>query len=523
MSDKSDSSAAALLDALQSVLSEVAKPSQVLKTILGQAVERTGADRGVFVEVSGKGKLTYRVLYRFQRDDLQGEAGRFSRSICTSVLEQGEGLLLGNALDDPRFRNQESVQDLKLISALCVPIRAGESIDALVHLESDRTNHFSPEHREILRPLAEVAGNALAALRAGEGVMRERDAARESARLAREELTEQRELLARDWSFGRFIGRSAAVRELEQAVYKAAKTEFPVLLLGETGTGKSILARVLHHAGPRGKHSLVTVFCPSLEKSMVETELFGHRRGAFTGAVADRVGKVQVAERGTLFLDEIGELPPEIQPKLLRLLQERSYERVGDPTERMSDVRVIAATNRDLEQEVRQGRFRRDLYERLNYVPIRVPPLRARTDDLPLLLRHFLDQTEAGRWVELAPDTLAALCRLEFDWPGNVRHVEQLAVRLAMEAEPDQPLSLEEVLQLLGPDSERSRPAGDAADEAEAGLEAGLPTLLARQEKKWLDQAVRRYPDLTRQELAEKLKISESALYKKLRFYGIGG
>ena len=153
-------------------------------------------------------------------------------------------------------------------------------------------------------------------------------------------------------------------------------------MLGETGTGKSIVARVIHYAGPRASGPLVTVFCPSLEKGMVEAELFGHRRGAFTGAVADRLGKVQAADHGTLFLDEIGELPLEIQPKLLRLLQEKTYERVGDAEERTADVRVIAATNRDLEHEVQAGRFRRDLYERLNYVPMRIPPLRERPEDI---------------------------------------------------------------------------------------------------------------------------------------------
>src|SRR5207249_4746150 len=139
-------------------------------------------------------------------------------------------------------------------------------------------------------------------------------------------------------------------------------------------------------------------------KGMVEAELFGHRKGAFTGALSDRVGKVQAADRGTIFLDEIGDLPLEIQPKLLRLLQEKTYERVGDSVERRADVRVVAATNRDLEEEVRAGRFRRDLYERLNFVPIRVPPLRERTEDSPLLLRHCLDQHESGRWIELSQD-----------------------------------------------------------------------------------------------------------------------
>src|SRR6185369_4780887 len=215
-------------------------------------------------------------------------------------------------------------------------------------------------------------------------------------------------------------------------LYRAAPTQAAILLLGENGTGKSVLAREVHRRSNNKEGPLVTVSCPSLSRELLESELFGHVKGAFTGAVRDTWGKVAAAESGTLFLDEIGELPLEIQPKLLRLLQEQTYEPLGDAKERRADVRIIAATNRDLEREVAEGRFRRDLFERLNYVPVRVPPLRERREDLPLLLRHALDQIETGRWVELTPEAEQALVSLDFAWPGNVRHVEQLAARLSM-------------------------------------------------------------------------------------------
>jgi Nif-specific regulatory protein len=509
MLGEGDQSAAKLMAAVQAVLTQVAKPSQVLKTILSMALSQTGADRGVFVEVFQSGELAYRVLYRFQREDLSGEAGRFSRGIFARVLETGQSLLLADALNDPSFMGQQSIQDYRLVSTLCVPIKVKGAIAALVHLESKRPGHFKEEHQQLLESLMGIASIALETLQAGESVLQERDS-------AREELEENREALIREWSFGRFVGRTTCVRELEKIVRKAAATDFPILMIGETGTGKSILARVLHHGSSRAKKSFVTVFCPSLEKGMVEAELFGHKRGAFTGAVTDRVGKVQAASGGTLFLDEIGELPAEIQPKLLRLLQEKSYERIGEAAERKADVRVIAATNRDLEEEVQAGRFRRDLYERLNYVPIRIPPLRERREDIPLLLRHCLDQTDAGRWVELSDDALQFLIGMDFTWPGNVRHIEQLAVRLAMEDRPGA-VGPQEIRNMLGAVSQDESGGGVEA----VSLEAGLPALLAGEEKKWIEEALRRYPQMTRAELAEKLKVSESALYKKLRIYGI--
>src|SRR6185436_19636821 len=174
-----------------------------------------------------------------------------------------------------------------------------------------------------------------------------------------------------------------------------------------------------------------------------------HKRGAFTGATSDRQGHVQVADGGTLFLDEVGELPLEIQPKLLRFLQDRGFERVGDPRELKADVRIIAATNRDLALEVQKGRFRRDLYDRLNFLPIRVPPLRQRVEDIPLLLRHCLDQSPPGRWIQLTAEATTYLQSLDFSWPGNVRHVEQLVARLATEG-LEGPASALVVARLLG-------------------------------------------------------------------------
>jgi transcriptional regulator with GAF, ATPase, and Fis domain len=529
--------------ALRGVLTRVAEPDAVLRVVLQQAVDLTGATRGVFVEVSPGGELAFSVLHAYRADALH-DSGHYSRAVFARCLESGEDLLLANAVEDMPVAGKETVRLYRMAAVLCMPIRAGGRIAALVHLEHARPGAFDDSHRSMLRPLIELAGPVLEALAAGRDVLQERDRLAESERRLREEAEESRSLLAQQWSFGRFVGRSPPVRELESRLRRAAATSWPVLLLGETGTGKGILARILHSASARATRPFVTVFCPSLDAALVESELFGHRRGAFTGAVQDRAGKVQAAESGTLFLDEIGDLPLGMQPRLLRLLQERTYERVGDPAERVADVRVVAATSRDLESEVRAGSFRRDLFERLNYLPVRVPPLRERRGDIPRILRHALDRSEEGRWIEVDPGAERWLVDLDFAWPGNVRHLEQLAARIVLES-PGRPVTAADLRRLLGTGEAESGPEA-AADPGAGGrsaaaggrapapatalagspdvdLDAGLPTLLKESERGWLDEALRRHPDITRAELAARLKISEAALYKKLRQYGLGG
>jgi transcriptional regulator with GAF, ATPase, and Fis domain len=465
------------------------------------------------------------VLHRHAQRHFTGTAGEYSRSIFRHVLATGAPAHIENALDDDRFRHRQSIQNLRLVSILCLPIRVGGEIAALLYLEHGTPGHFQQSHARLLASLLEISGPALEAMQAGRQVLRESEELQATAGRVRQEVEEARTLLSHDWPFGRFVGRSPVVRLLEEEVRKAAGSEFPVLITGETGTGKSILARVVHHGGPRSRQAFVTVFCPTLERGLVEAELFGHRRGAFTGADKDRPGKVPAAEGGSLFLDEISSLPPEIQAKLLRLLQERAYEPLGEARERTADVRFIAATNRDLEEQVRSGAFRRDLHERLNFAPIRIPALRERTEDIPLLLRHFLDRHDHGRWVEVEPRASAYLQDLDFAWPGNVRHIEQLAARIIMEG-LERPVTPADVARLLGSAPVAASVAGDRnTDPPAAGggaaLDAGLPALMQEAERRWLQTALQAHPGLTRAELAAKLKISESALYKKLRAYDL--
>ena len=230
---------------------------------------------------------------------------------------------------------------------------------------------------------------------------------------------------------GPLIGNSVAFREVTEAIAMVAPVDSAVLLLGETGTGKELIARAIHDAGPRRHQRFVAVNCAAIPVSLLESELFGHERGAFTGAVSQTIGRFQAADGGTLFLDEVGDLPLELQPKLLRALQEQQVERLGSGGRVTSvDVRVIAATNQDLEQMVQQRAFRADLFYRLNVFPIRVPPLRERVEDIPLLVAHFVRTLaeRQGKTIEEVPDEVMATLKRN-SWPGNVRELQNVIER----------------------------------------------------------------------------------------------
>lgn len=231
-------------------------------------------------------------------------------------------------------------------------------------------------------------------------------------------------------NFEEIIGRSDAIRNVLQAVETVAPTEANVVIGGETGTGKELIARALHNLSSRGDKTLIKVNCSSIPRELFESEFFGHVKGAFTGALRNRTGRFELADQGTLFLDEVGEIPLEMQSKLLRVLQEGQFERVGDERTRKVDVRVVAATNRTLKHEVEEGRFRQDLYYRLNVFPIEVPPLRDRREDIPLLAAHFLEQGARGiqrNGLSLTKENIRHL--QSYDWPGNVRELQNVIER----------------------------------------------------------------------------------------------
>src|SRR5206468_1701797 len=230
--------------------------------------------------------------------------------------------------------------------------------------------------------------------------------------------------------FGDIVGTSGALRNVLNQIEVVAPTESTVLLLGETGTGKELIARAILNVSSRSNRPFVKLNCAAIPSGLLESELFGHEKGAFTGAVAQRIGRFELAHGGTLFLDEVGDIPVELQPKLLRVLQEHEFERLGSTRTQRVDVRMVAATNRNMEQMVGDKQFREDLYFRLNVFPIRIPPLRERAGDIPLLVRHYVDKyaQRMNKRIETIPEeAMAALCR--YSWPGNIRELQNFIER----------------------------------------------------------------------------------------------
>jgi DNA-binding NtrC family response regulator len=328
-----------------------------------------------------------------------------------------------------------------------------------------------------------------------------------------------RQQLDRRYGLEAIIGESAAMTEVLDTVRQVAPSKATVLLLGESGTGKELVARALHQLSPRARGALVTVHCAALSPTVLESELFGHEKGAFTGAHERRIGRFEQAQGGTLFLDEIGEIDAALQIKLLRVLGERTFERVGSNKTLAVDVRLVAATNKDLEAMVRSGTFREDLFFRLSVVPIHLPPLRGRPGDIPLLAQHFLEQstTENGKTITgFAVEAMEAL--MGYRWPGNVREL-RTAVEHAVVLCRGSVVTLRDL-----PPAVRSGGSGVGAGagiEAGAALESGKLTV-KEAEKQLIIRALKESGG-NRTEAARRVGVSRRTLHRKLHEYGLEG
>ena len=383
-------------------------PQTLFKRLLQAVVELSRAEKG-FVIVLRDGNRELAASHNVGSETL--DLSRVSDSIIDLVMRDRRPVIVSDAMNDRKFGRSRSVVDLKLSSVMCVPLLYRNDMLGVLYLGNDAvTGLFTQQDLDLVQIWASHASLIVhTALMLNE--------LKTSNRNLREQLRRSGQ--------GGIIGSSPAMKAVFRMIRKIAPTDISVLVLGETGTGKELVARELHRLSDRSRQPFVSINCGAIPENLLESELFGHKKGSFTGAVTDKVGKFEAAHGGTLFLDEIGEMPMPLQVKLLRVLQERAIERVGELKPRSVDIRVVSATNKDLEEEIREGRFREDLFYRLNEVSLELPPLRERGDDIHEIARFFLAkyaEQYGSKTNGFANEAVRAM--LNYYWPGNVRQLE---------------------------------------------------------------------------------------------------
>ena len=375
-------------------------------TVTGGAASLKGSGGG-----DGDGRWVVRASRNVDKTAISDPEGGISDSIVQKVIAEGRALIVSDATTDTTFKTSESVVALQLSSVMCAPLVAQAEVIGCLYVGNDKVKElFRKPQLDLLSIFASQASLIL------QNAMLLTALRQDKAKLENE---------LRDKRFGEIIGACASMREVFRKLEKVAGTDISVLITGETGTGKELVAREIHRRSGRADGPFVTINCGAIPENLIESELFGHVKGAFTGAVADRPGKFHIANGGSLFLDEIGELPINLQVKLLRVLQERVVIRVGSSKPEKVDIRVIAATNRDLEQMTRDNTFREDLYYRLNVVNLWLPPLRDRGDDVLIIAKTLLSKyaEEYNSPVRgFSPAAIAAIKK--YNWPGNIRQLE---------------------------------------------------------------------------------------------------
>ncbi|MBI4709542.1 MAG: nif-specific transcriptional activator NifA [Nitrospirae bacterium] len=395
---------------------------QNLSSVMSTLASLLEMQRGcVFLLDSISKELRIIAAHGLAKENIERGKYRIGEGIVGRVVEKGVPMVIPNIGKEPLFLNRTGSRPKKDgISFLCVPVKFKNEI--LGVLSVDRI--YSEEEGDVdddLRVLNIVASLIAQFVKLWESF----------ERVEKEKESLKKELKGR-YKIENIIGPSDRMQEVFEAVHRVAPSKASVILRGESGTGKELIAKAIHYRSPRSKGPFVKINCASIPEGLLESELFGHEKGAFTGAVTSRSGKFELANGGTIFLDEIGDLPVTLQPKILRVLQEREFERVGGEKTIKADVRLIAATSRNLEDLVSKNKFREDLYYRLNVVPVFLPALRDRKEDIPLLTEHFLNRfnEENNKSISISPEALRAL--VECDWPGNVRELENTIERLVV-------------------------------------------------------------------------------------------
>jgi len=410
----SDSRRLAILYDVGTAINSTVDLPELLARILITIFDVVPAERGAVV-LWDDSEGQWRPAAAYARDPAARPGDiAISRAIIEKAFEAGQPLLSADATADARFGPSDSIEALAIRSTICCPLALRGQRLGVLHLDTRHaTEAFSDDDLRLVGAIANQAAIAIANARLHHA-------------LRQENIQLRRALGSRHC----IVGESTAMRQLVALVRRVSQTDATVLLRGESGTGKEVVARTLHSLSPRRRKPIVCVNCAAVPETLLESELFGHEKGAFTGATERRIGRFEQANGGTVFLDEIAEMPPATQAKLLRVLQEREFQRVGGTRPVRVDVRLIASTNRDLEAAMQAGDFRRDLYYRLKVIEIVIPPLRERKDDIPLLCKHFLD--EIARDMSRRPPAVTdhAMRVLQaYSWPGNVRELRNVLER----------------------------------------------------------------------------------------------
>ncbi len=448
------------LQEVMSAMVETRKPRAVFEMIVDTLIEFTGAERGFFIlsdqgKKDASGRRTRKVMAarNFDKEEIRDAMAKVSKTIEREVVREGRPIIVNDAPLDERYGGSDSIADMRLRSVLAAPVRGTvHAAGGTIYLDNRfERGVFRENQLPFIAMFSDFAAIALqnAALHASnetrlEELTMAKCEVEELNRILADrvaqtsvELMEVKEHVLRDldeaplkYSYKKMIGKSRRMREVFHLLDKVTDSDVPVLIHGESGTGKELVARAIHFNGPRKGEPFISENCAAIPETLLESELFGYKKGSFTGASADKKGLFEAANGGTLFLDEIGDMPMPMQKKLLRVLQESEVRRVGGNRPIPIDVRILAASNQDLRKLCEEGRFREDLFYRLNVITVTLPPLRERREDVPLLVEHFLTEAARGGDVRsVSEDAMKALER--HGWPGNVRELRNEIQRAA--------------------------------------------------------------------------------------------
>lgn len=381
--------------------------NDLLNNLLDMIVSLTSAEKG-YILVFKDREIIAATARNINKETIGNPLKQVSDSIIEKVIENKRPIIVSDAFNDQIFSSSESVINLKLSSVLCAPLKSGNQLIGIIYLGNNKiTNLFTHDALETLTIFAALISLII-----------------QNAFLLDKLVINSKEEQSKP-EFGGIIGSSSKMRDIFKKIDKVAETNISVLIEGETGTGKELIAKEIHERSERARKPFVVVNCAAIPENLMESEFFGHKKGSFTGAVSDQKGKFQIADGGTIFLDEIGELPLNLQSKLLRVLQEKMISSIGASNPQYIDVRIIAATNKDLEFEVQKGNFREDLLFRLNVITLRLPALRERDADVEIIAKYFLNKfsKEFQRKV-VGFNPIALDLMKKYEWPGNVRELE---------------------------------------------------------------------------------------------------